>query len=170
MSSEKRACRLVWPPSGAHLVALAAALVGVACASLRPAPVDEPPTSPIRFVSYRVIHNGLDHLALEILYTYDGSQGDAGVFIGAISTVGGASTGFWGYRPDPLLAGTHRARVRLGLNSSAPLMHRTDGLRFSMYRGGAAEFHEVEVPFPKTWIRLPAWLAGHRRWGAGCGS
>jgi hypothetical protein len=152
----------------ARVLLLAPALLALACASLRPAAIPDSSQQPIRFLSYRVVHRGLDHLALEIQYSYDGSHGD-GVFLGAISTRAGRSTGFWGYRPDALLPGTHWARVRLGLSSTAPLVHRTDGIELSMYEGGGSSFHEVSVPFTKTWFRVPEKLQGHKQWGAGCG-
>jgi hypothetical protein len=144
-------------------------LLALGCAGVRPVPFDDPPDAPVRFLRYRVVHRAMDHLALEILYTYDGSQGAEGVFVGAVTTAGPGSAANWAYRPDPLVPGTHWARVRLGLGPSAPFVHRTAGIEFRMYRGGGSTFHEAAVPFRKTWIRLPAWLEGHRRWGAGCG-
>lgn len=124
-----------------------------------------------RILAYRVCHDAPDHLALEVRYVYDGSR-PRRAFLGAITTVNGRSLGYWAYRPDPVFEGTHWARVLVGLNEDAPVVHQTTEIRFSMYEGGGAAFEEVSIPYYKRWRWHPS--AGHppvchREWGAGCG-
>ena len=130
-------------------------------------PMPDPPDQGTRFIGYRVIHDAPDHLALEVEYTYDGSQGDA-VFVGAHTTSDSDAPPYWAYRPDPLLPGTHTARVLVGLNDSAPPSHRTDGLELTMYKGGGPTFHESRIAYPKRWYKKLEGQRCHREWGAGC--
>ena len=121
-----------------------------------------------RILSYYVVHNAPDHLALAIKYFYDGSQGEA-VSIGAITRVDGWSDGHWAYRSDRVLKGEHWAKVRIGMSSTAPAYYDSDEIEFEIYKDGSSVFVQSIVPFKKKWQRLKNPSQCHLNWGRGCG-
>lgn len=126
--------------------------------------------NPSRFISYYVVHNAPDHLALAVKYYYAGTEGEC-VQVGAIMLTDGVSDGFWAYRPDPVKEGEHWARIVISQNQSVdlPAEYTNNAIQFEMYRCGDGVFAKAEVPFVKKWRKLKKPQTCHSDWGHGCG-
>ena len=120
-----------------------------------------------RIIAYQVVHNAPDHLALLVKYFYADDQ-EKCVDVGAITLKNGASDGYWSYRPDPALPGTHWAHILIGMNDTSPNAYSTDEIQLSMYNCGKNAFVETIVPFKKKWQRLVKPMTCHLNWGKGC--
>lgn len=111
--------------------------------------VDAPRTGN-RVVGVDVYHESPDELVLDVEYVYTGDQGRDS-FIGAITTLEGASTGHWSYVPAQVLPGRHTARLNLRINDDAPETYRSDAIVFEFYLPGRSPFFKQEVAFTKRW-------------------
>ncbi len=120
-----------------------------------------------QILSYYVVHNATDHLALAVKYFYAADQGEC-VRIGAITLKDGASDGYWAYRQDPIFPGEHWAHIRISMSEEAPGAYDTDAVQIFMYKCGSNEFQKATVPFRKHWKRVNPPLRCHLNWGKGC--
>lgn len=121
-----------------------------------------------RIISYYVVHNAPDHLALAVKYFYEGDKGDD-VSLGAITLSKGKSNGYWSYRAAPAGLGENWAHIYIGINETAPAEYDSDEIQFSIYKNGASEFQHAVVPFRKHWQKLEKPSTCHLEWGKGCG-
>lgn len=121
-----------------------------------------------RILSYYVVHNAPDHLALAVKYHYAGGEGEC-VYIGAMTLTDGNSDGYWAIRPDPVFKGDHWAHILIGMNQESPNKYENNEIQFEMYRCGSSVFADATVPFKKRWQRLEKPSICHLHWGKGCG-
>ncbi len=110
-----------------------------------------------RIESVQIASESANEVALDVIYSYDGAQGD-NVAVSAVMASNGEVSPHYAHRPARIERGRHRARVRLGINAGAPDIFSTDQLEIAMYVGGGATFLKRRFEFAKTWSRPGAAL------------
>jgi hypothetical protein len=111
-----------------------------------------------RIESVAIVSESADEVVLDVVYTYDGDQGD-NVAVSAVMAGNGEVSTHYAHRPARIERGRHRARVRLGTNAGAPEIFSTNRLEIAMYIGGGATFLRRQFDFAKTWSRPGATLS-----------
>jgi hypothetical protein len=111
-----------------------------------------------RIENVAIVSESADEVVLDVIYTYDGDQGD-NVAVSAVMASNGEVSTHYAHRPARIERGRHRARVRLGTNAGAPEIFSTNRLEIAMYIGGGATFLKRQFDFAKTWSRPGATLS-----------
>ena len=87
-----------------------------------------------RIDSVSVVSESSDEIILDVVYVYNGDQGN-NVALSAVMATDGESSAYYAVRPARVEPSRHRARVWLGVTRGAPEVFFTNQLEVSMYGG-----------------------------------